>query len=133
MVLKELKEFTAKHLPKISKIGKTMIKENNLIPCHAESFLLGFQFEPVGIDGSGYLAMYKKPYVSKRLGKFQIINQTSSKRLKEYTYQAMDFLRMNDKIVVEDIRTSQTVFNNSRTDTSTVTIDSIEAAVGAMA
>ncbi|KAF5300560.1 hypothetical protein FQA39_LY19143 [Lamprigera yunnana] len=69
MVLKELKEFTAKHLPKISKIGKTMIKENNLIPCHAESFLLGFQFEPVGIDGSGYLAMYKKPYVSKKTGK----------------------------------------------------------------
>lgn len=54
-------------------------------------------------------------------------------QLKKYTYQAIDFIRANDLIIVEDVRQQQTTINNQRLDSSLVNIDRVEGLVGAAA
>lgn len=73
-VLKNLKSKTYKLVSKFTKIQKNVLKKLNLIPCHFESFLLGFKFEPMTADGSGYCTIYKKPYVSKKTGRISNYN-----------------------------------------------------------
>jgi len=51
-----------KFFGKLTNNVKDVIKKYGLIPCQPESFLLGYQFEPL-IDGAGYLTIFKKPYV----------------------------------------------------------------------
>lgn len=54
-------------------------------------------------------------------------------QLRKFTYQAIDFLRMNDSIIAENVRQSQTTINNQRLDSTFVNIDSVEGLVGAAA
>lgn len=54
-------------------------------------------------------------------------------QLKKFTYQAIDFIRANDLIIVEDVRQQQTTINNQRLDSSLVNIDRLEDLVGAAA
>lgn len=53
--------------------AKDVIKKYGLIPCQPDSFLLGYRFEPL-IDGSGYLTIFKKPYVWKKQARISNYN-----------------------------------------------------------
>ncbi|WP_339020205.1 hypothetical protein [Spiroplasma endosymbiont of Atherix ibis] len=68
-IKKSISKITSKvnvYIAKLNKASSNLLKKYNLIPCQAESFLLGFRFTPSGISGQGYCEIYKKPYVWKK-------------------------------------------------------------------
>lgn len=54
-----IKKHTSNIFVKWNKLGQNLIKKLNLIPCHIDSFLLGFKFEPSSISGEGFCTIYK--------------------------------------------------------------------------
>ncbi|ASP28239.1 hypothetical protein SCORR_v1c04670 [Spiroplasma corruscae] len=65
-VMSKIASKVNKYLPNLSKLSKHLVKNNNLIPCQPNSFLLGFSFTPTGISGEGVLEIFKKPYLWKK-------------------------------------------------------------------
>ncbi|AGY41645.1 putative c-terminal truncated transmembrane protein [Mesoplasma florum W37] len=73
--IKELHQTAvAKYFPKLNKVGKDLVKKYNLIPCQEKSFLLAYKFEMTGIDGTGMLHIWKKPYKWKKTAKISSYN-----------------------------------------------------------
>ncbi|WP_338985606.1 hypothetical protein [Spiroplasma endosymbiont of Diplazon laetatorius] len=58
----------------------------------------------------------------------------SQEELKKFTYKAIDYLRLNDLVVYQNTRTSQTSYNNGRSDSlQAPTYNSMESLVGSSA
>ncbi|ATZ18293.1 hypothetical protein EMELA_v1c08060 [Mesoplasma melaleucae] len=56
----------SKYFPKLNKTAKDLVTKYNLIPCQQKSFLLAYKFEITGVDGTGILQIWKKPYKWKK-------------------------------------------------------------------
>lgn len=61
------------------------------------------------------------------------LNVNSKQQLIKFTYQAIDFIRMNDLVINQEVRLNQSSGNNNRLDSTTLSISRIEEFCGAMA
>lgn len=75
---KRMEEKTLSFLKKGTRTEIKFLEKNNLIPCHPDSFLMGFKFEPINIGGEGFITIYKKEYISKKTGRISRYNNVRS-------------------------------------------------------
>ncbi|WP_339020204.1 hypothetical protein [Spiroplasma endosymbiont of Atherix ibis] len=72
--------------------------------------------------------------ILERLFSTSDLHVNTQEELKKFTYKAIDYLRMNDLIVYQNTRTSQTSYNNGRSDSlQAPTYSSMESLVGSSA